>query len=34
LYETVKQAIQDVVAPDLERINKGEIVGIKGEWPL
>jgi hypothetical protein len=30
LYETVKQAIQDVIAPDLERI-KGELVGARGE---
>src|SRR5262245_60237069 len=28
MYETVKQAIQDVVAPDLERI-KGEITAIR-----
>ena len=27
VYETVKQAIQDVIAPDLERI-KGQLTGL------
>ncbi len=30
IYETVKQAIQDVVAPDLERI-KGQLAGARSE---
>ncbi len=30
VYETVKQAIQDVIAPDLERI-KGELVAVRAE---
>ena len=29
VYETVKQAIQDVIAPDLERI-KGQLTGVDG----
>ena len=30
MYDTVKQAIQDLIAPDLERI-KGELVGLRAE---
>jgi prefoldin subunit 5 len=30
LYETVKQAIQDVVAPQVQEL-KGEISGLRGE---
>ena len=30
MYETVKQAIQDLIAPDLERI-KGELAGVRTE---
>lgn len=29
-YETVKQAIQDVIAPQLQEL-KGEIAGLRGE---
>jgi len=30
-YHTVKQAIQDLIAPDLERI-KGELVALLHLW--
>ena len=30
MYDTVKQAIQDLIAPDLERI-KGELAGVRTE---
>jgi hypothetical protein len=30
LYESVKRAIQDLIAPDLERI-KGELVAVRAE---
>lgn len=30
VYETVKQAIQDVIAPELERI-KSEMVGMRAK---